>query len=92
MDKVVQQNASAVQESASAAESMRQQAESLVRAVSIFRLNREAGAAAAAPARPAEMPREFALSTAGGGSTALTPAAARSAPVARGTEDDWEQF
>jgi methyl-accepting chemotaxis protein-1 (serine sensor receptor) len=90
MDKVVQQNASAVQESASAAEAMRQQAESLVRAVSIFRLSRETGAAA--PARPVEMPREFALATAGGGSTALTPAAARSAPVARGTEDDWEQF
>ena len=43
MDKVVQQNASAVQASNAAAESMRQQAGLLLQAVGTFRIAREAG-------------------------------------------------
>jgi hypothetical protein len=91
MDKVVQQNASAVQQSAAAAEGMRQQAEALVRAVGTFRLASGAdavrlGAPGQARAEPAAPP-------------ALAPA--RSGPPARATQrakqpvaagDDWEEF
>jgi methyl-accepting chemotaxis protein len=48
MDGITQQNASLVEEAAAAAESLKEQAQALLRAVSIFTLER-----AAASARPA---------------------------------------
>jgi methyl-accepting chemotaxis protein-1 (serine sensor receptor) len=77
MDKVVQQNASAVQQSASAAEGMRQQAEALVRAVSTFRVSRNAGIAEDSPADA-------------GRSVAILPAG--TSPRRSDPNDEWEQF
>ncbi|QJR15040.1 methyl-accepting chemotaxis protein [Usitatibacter palustris] len=95
MDKVVQQNASAVQESASAAESMRQQAGSLVRAVSVFQIAR--GTASTLDFDVLEAPSAFSQASAlpsgsGGKVPTVGKEPARSMPVARSSDDDWEQF
>ena len=50
MDRVTQQNAALVEEAAAASESMQDQARSLERAVSVFKLETESGAASAAAA------------------------------------------
>ena len=57
MDQVTQQNAALVEEAAAAAQSMQEQSASLVRAVSVFRLQGGAGEGRSVAALPAAAPR-----------------------------------
>ncbi len=92
MDKVVQQNASAVQQSAAAAEAMRRQAEALVRAVSTFRIDRNAPVLDDFAGREAGPP-SGARGDARLGFAKPRPAAGPPKPaVATGPGDDWEEF
>jgi methyl-accepting chemotaxis protein len=93
MDRVVQQNASAVLQSASAAEAMKLEAQALVRAVSAFRV--EGTHAAPAPreyeTRVAQQPAAPAPSP----EPAARPAAAAEparTPALAGGNDDWQEF
>jgi methyl-accepting chemotaxis protein len=54
MDEVTQQNAALVEQSAAAAEAMQQQAAGLAQVVSVFKVDRSAGAADAATRRPGQ--------------------------------------
>ncbi|WP_432239124.1 methyl-accepting chemotaxis protein [Herbaspirillum robiniae] len=73
MDEVTQQNAALVEEAAAAAQSLQEQAEKLTDTVSVFKLDRNAVAAAPrAAARPAPSTKSFA---------ARAPAAPRKRPV-----------
>jgi hypothetical protein len=91
MDKVVQQNASAVQESAAAAEGMRQQAESLVMAVSAFRVAVDGASRQPRPSAPAvDARREPVLELTRPGA-ALPPKRKAPAAISAGG-GDWEEF
>ncbi|OWY29843.1 methyl-accepting chemotaxis protein [Herbaspirillum robiniae] len=72
MDEVTQQNAALVEEAAAAAQSLQEQAEKLTDTVSVFKLDRNAVAAAPRAARPAPSTKSFA---------ARAPAAPRKRPV-----------
>ncbi len=83
MDQVTQQNAALVEEAAAAAASMQDQAATLAEAVSIFRLDTRAVAAAAAPKRVAAQ----------AAAPARTPAPQRARPaLVRAGAEEWEEF
>jgi len=92
MDRVVQQNASAVLQSASAAEAMKHEAQALVQAVSAFRV--DGSALAASPReREAQASREASVSTPSLATTAVPAGVAGArAPAMAGGDDDWQEF
>ena len=93
MDRVVQQNASAVLQSASAAEAMKVEAQALVRAVSAFRV--EAGHAAPLRAQYETPVAQAPAARATSPEPAANPVAAAEAartPALAGGDDDWQEF
>ena len=89
MDEVTQQNSALVEEAAAAAESMQDQAARLAELVAVFRLADGQGVAAA-PVRPAAVPKLRAPVPAQARPAVQPPAAARKEPVVSG--NDWEEF
>ncbi|GIZ50397.1 hypothetical protein NCCP691_04110 [Noviherbaspirillum aridicola] len=87
MDQVTQQNAALVEEAAAASASLQDQAGKLAQAVSVFKLSREAGAAAPAPASAGPKTRTAAKAPA-----TRPESKPRLAVVKRGGNDDWEEF
>ena len=92
MDKVVQQNASAVQASNAAAESMRQQAGLLLQAVGTFRIAREGGGAEALNAAGGESPWIAEPRALAHAAPRPTTAGLAVAPGRHSPDDSWERF
>ncbi|MDD5389462.1 MAG: methyl-accepting chemotaxis protein [Gallionellaceae bacterium] len=87
MDEATQQNAALVEEAAAAAESLQDQAASLTQAVAVFSTAPAGGRNAHAPTRPAA--RAIAPAPR---APAPVRAMAKAAPVAAGSDDEWEEF
>ena len=92
MDEVTQQNAALVEEAAAAAGSMQEQAAALAEVVSVFKLGHEAVAKASAPMRPAPRAKVPARPQARIAASAAATPVRRTAAVANGAEEDWEEF
>jgi methyl-accepting chemotaxis protein len=91
MDQVTQQNAALVEEAAAAAASMQDQAATLAQVVSVFKLDGNAVAALAAPARaPVRVPARPAPALRA--SRPAAPAKAAAKAPARVSADEWETF
>ena len=97
MDEVTQQNAALVEEAAAAAESLEDQSRTLVRAVSMFRLNagaapQLAGSASAVPDNVARLPERAARPAAPKPVAAVSKVRRASGRAASDIDDEWEEF
>ncbi|MCB4812302.1 methyl-accepting chemotaxis protein, partial [Methylovorus menthalis] len=85
MDDVTQQNTALVEEAAAAAESLMEQANGLLNSVSVFVLDGQSSAPAAATRRPA-------IAAPVSGRPVPAPQPKLQAPAKTGTDDEWEEF